>query len=196
MRKTVPIRSYEGVVAKTNKDNKALLMSDFNCRCGYCDDHHRFVGGVVFYHLDHFAPKSKFENDKWNYENMVYSCPYCNISKSNKWVSDSIKMPIVDGKGFVDPCNVLYSDNFKRSNDGTIVGITDVGRYMVKELRLDLALHRYNFLIDDISEKLRYLNQYRELSIVNEQVLLDAFYLIQDYELQRDEIIKNPNMFR
>lgn len=195
MRKVQPVRVHHGVVKTTNKENKALLMKDFNCRCGYCNDHHRYVGGVVFYHLDHFAPKSMFDDHKWDYDNMVYSCPYCNISKSNKWESSSIDIPILNGKGFVDPCKKEYTSNFIRKKDGAIIGVTDVGKYMVKELRLDLALHKYNYLIDNISEKLRTLGKHRYHKIVDEKVLLEAFYLIQDYNNKKDEVFSNSNMY-
>lgn len=195
MRTKIPIRSHEGVIATTNKANKKELMKDFNCRCGYCNDHHRYVGGTVFYHLDHFAPKSKFPEYKWNYENMVYSCPYCNISKSSKWVTDSIKASFSDGKGFIDPCLEEYTEHFVRHQNGLIEGKTDLGKYMVKELRLSLALHQYNHLIDSISRKVDELEQYRDSVEFDTTILLDAFYLMQNIQRKRDDIFTSPNMF-
>uniref|UniRef100_UPI00403F8105 HNH endonuclease n=1 Tax=Paenibacillus sp. KS-LC4 TaxID=2979727 RepID=UPI00403F8105 len=46
----------------------------------------KYNGGYIAYHVEHFAPKEKFEHLKYTYDNLRYSCSYCNIFKSNKWV--------------------------------------------------------------------------------------------------------------
>lgn len=83
-----PVRSYSGEMWKTNASNKRRLAEDFNHRCAYCDDIDRFNGEYRAYHVEHFAPKDKFPKLKHDYSNLLYACPYCNGSKSNKWPSN------------------------------------------------------------------------------------------------------------
>jgi uncharacterized protein (TIGR02646 family) len=64
---------------------KKHLENDFNNRCGYCDDPDSYYGQEISYHIDHFKPKSEFPELEVEYKNLVYSCPYCNRAKSNKW---------------------------------------------------------------------------------------------------------------
>ena len=91
------------------KKIKQQLAKDFHMSCGYCGDSHYFVGGINNFHVDHFAPKSRFKELENNYQNLVYSCPYCNCSKSNKWVGHTAEETIVGNKGFIDPCDTIYS---------------------------------------------------------------------------------------
>lgn len=124
------------------KETKRQLAKDFNCCCGYCGDAHYYTGGVNSFHIDHFAPKSKFPDDCNQYNNLVYSCPYCNISKSDKWVGATISENIVDGVGFVDPCSLEYSEHLGRNEDGSIIYKTSIGKYMYNELKLYLERHK------------------------------------------------------
>ena len=75
------------------------------------------------FHIDHFAPQSKFPSQPCrihDYSNLVYSCPVCNIAKSNAWASDDIDVPILNGKGFIDPSAPDYENHFYRTADGRI----------------------------------------------------------------------------
>ncbi len=136
-----PLRSV-GVANKNNyRDYKLSLRADFNKRCGYCDDDDRFMGGRRGYHIEHFAPISKFENLKTEYTNLIYSCPFCNISKSNDWPSDSADENVANNRGYIDPCEVEYSEHIGREETGKIVAKTELGKYIHKKLKLNLMRH-------------------------------------------------------
>jgi HNH endonuclease. len=116
------------------KKYKQPLMEDFNHRCGYCDAIDTWLGGSRFYHIDHFKPKSLFPHLETEYSNLVYSCPYCNIFKSNDWVED-------EGAGYIDPCHEEYSNHFFRDRFGNIQPETKQGSFISKKLHLYLIRH-------------------------------------------------------
>lgn len=141
LKQKIPVRSYTGEQWKTNNSNKKRLVIDFERRCAYCDDHDHYSGGYNSYHVEHFAPKEKFKHLEFAYDNLLYCCPYCNISKSNKWVGKDEHENIVGDKGFVDPCSDEYNKHLKRNQDGSICYLTPVGEYMYTELKLYLKRH-------------------------------------------------------
>lgn len=116
-----PIRSFTGEVWRTNRSNKQRLVEDFDKKCGYCDDVDIYSGGYNVYHVEHFAPKEKFIELEFTYDNLLYSCPYCNISKSNKWVGSTSNENVIGNKGFVDPCTDEYNLHLKRDEQGNII---------------------------------------------------------------------------
>ena len=116
------------------------LEMDFNGRCGYCDDSSESVDPITF-HIDHFAPKSKFPELETSYDNIVYSCRFCNVSKSNKWIGNDPTVSNNGQMGFVDPCNQEYDNHLERSPEGRIVPTTDLGQYMFLNLKLYLERH-------------------------------------------------------
>src|SRR5271154_2101665 len=75
---------------------KKYLIVDFSNRCGYCDGHDKWYGGFKNFHIDHFAPKEKFPQLKTVYSNLIYSCPSCNIAKSDFWPSTDENISHVD----------------------------------------------------------------------------------------------------
>lgn len=115
-----PQRSYTGIMWRTNRENKKRLINDFEHRCAYCDDLDKYGGGSKVYHVEHFAPKEKFPELKFQYDNLLYACPFCNISKSNKWPSDSSAVAVVGNKGFIDPCTDEYEKHLGRHTSGEI----------------------------------------------------------------------------
>lgn len=132
-------------------NSREQLSKDFNHRCGYCDDSSEYA--CCSYHIDHFAPSKKFEHLQNDYNNFVYSCPYCNISKSDKWIGNSAEQSIVDGIGFVDPCDLKYNAIFERLDNGKIKPLNDLAEYIYYELKLYLKRHEILYLIEEINEK-------------------------------------------
>jgi len=116
------------------------LREDFHQSCGYCDDSDLRTDRIAF-HIDHFAPKKQFPELERLYDNLVYACRYCNIPKSNHWVGDDANQPNDGSEGFVDPCNAEYDAHLGREPSGRIFGKTDLGRYIVKRLKLGLLRH-------------------------------------------------------
>lgn len=146
-RTALPVRSATEPERARYSDYKPQLRTDFSQSCGYCGDEDRFYGGLPGYHVDHFAPKDQFPSLEKTYANLVYSCPYCNRGKSNKWIGGDPAVSHNDEQGFVDPCLAAFDDHIDRDDDGNFVALTLVGKYMVKNLKLYLARHRYIWTI-------------------------------------------------
>ncbi|WP_406795353.1 HNH endonuclease [Bacillus velezensis] len=171
-----PKRTYTGEKWKSNTSNKKRLAKDFNNRCGYCDDLDTYGGGYNVYHVEHFAPREKFKELQYTYDNLLYSCPYCNISKSNKWVGATSNENILGEEGFIDPCGKEYDDHLKRAVNGRIIYKTSIGFYMYKELKLYLKRHEILYNLEKIRLK---RNQLKEKIEIKKNACLD--YSILEY---------------
>lgn len=155
VKQKIPSRSYTGVKWITNKSNKKQLIIDFEHKCAYCDDSDIYAGGSKMYHVEHFAPKEKFPELEFTYDNLLYACPYCNISKSNKWPSNDSNINIVGYEGFVDPCTQEYNTHLIRKEDGSIYYISSLGEYMYYELKLYLQRHQLIYNLSRVHMKLK-----------------------------------------
>ena len=141
-REQVPSRST--VEPRNNyRAYKAELRTDFRERCGYCDALDEYFGGTQGAHIDHFAPKKKFPRLETVYENLVYSCPFCNRAKSNKWIGNDPSVPNDGTSGFVDPCDPEFDEHLARDATGRVVPLTHIGQYMVDNLNLRLMRHKF-----------------------------------------------------
>ena len=159
IKKIKPRRSYAGDKWKTNSTNKKYLRIDFNSRCAYCDDWDFFNGGKRNYQVEHFAPREKFPELIHDYSNLLYACPYCNGSKSNKWPSDSARKNVVGDKGFLDPCEDEYYNHLYRKDDGSIGYKTKLGEYIYRELNLGLKRHQVIYCQTELNEQLKKLKK-------------------------------------
>lgn len=145
VQKEKPIRTY--TEKKSNyRLFKPFIREDFNRRCGYCDDSDSFHGGVRGYQIDHFKPHSisKFTHLKEEYHNLIYSCPFCNRAKSNKWE---------DGSGFIDPCDKEYDKHLERNSRGQIIFKTEQGKYIHQNLNFYLKRHELIWMIEKFEEQ-------------------------------------------
>lgn len=131
------ISRREGVKPKSiHYGFKNIIKEDFKDICGYCGKNSR-----VFkedYQIDHFIPKDFYKEGKGDYYNLVYSCRQCNRNKWNKWPTRDIYKSHDGKEGFVDPVLKEYDEHLKRDESGKIIALTSVGKYMIKELKLDL----------------------------------------------------------
>lgn len=148
-----PLRREDIDERNDYKSYRAELKEDFNGACGYCgDDCIHFEP-----HIDHFRPqkpkiddeeiRKRFQEVKSSYENLVFSCPFCNRRKSNKWPSECFEDTCTEDGGFVDPCDPAYNEQLGRHFDGRIYGKTPVGKYMLREIGLCLFRHQLLWLI-------------------------------------------------
>lgn len=152
-RNAIPIRTcttkYERYTSY-----KTFLRKDFNRRCGYCDDRDTICGGARGFHIDHFRPRKHFAHLENEYNNLVYACPYCNGGKSDDWPSGTEEYCILDGKGYIDPCDTDFDNHFERYDDGRIRSKTDVGNYMFKQLKLGLRRHELAWKFEQLEKLL------------------------------------------
>lgn len=153
IKRVIPKHSYSGIKWKSNHTNKKYLAIDFNYHCAYCDDADRYNGGSRYYQVDHFAPESKFPELKYTYENLLYTCPYCNRAKSDTWVSNDASISVVDDIGFISPCQDEYYMHLTRNDDGTISPSTSLGLYMWTQLKLYLRRHSLLYLLEQVDKR-------------------------------------------
>lgn len=64
-------------------DHKPDLKEDFHSHCAYCGSYDGFRH--TYFEVDHFVPKSLFRQvggiTDCQYDNLVYSCKFCNNKK-------------------------------------------------------------------------------------------------------------------
>lgn len=151
---------------------KEVLMTDFYNKCGYCDDNDFWMGGWRGMQIDHFAPKKPFTELENTYENLVYSCFYCNNAKSNDWVTDSYEQPINDEgtEGYIHPRENTYNDLFRRSSTGSIIPQTDVGLYMYTFMNLGLKRHELICTMERVIEIVGKINSLLVSNIISDEV--------------------------
>jgi len=185
-----PSRSVT-IARKNYRDYKSELRHDFARRCGYCDDHDNTFGGVRGFHIDHFAPKSLFPELELQYSNLIYSCPFCNIAKSNKWFGANAKTSVVGDMGFIDPCAPEYSEHLKRNSEGQIFPATALGRNIIIHLKLYLLRHRLNWQVDRLQllsvelAKISALARSRGIDTQGVDVVFGELILLTDEYTQR-----------
>jgi hypothetical protein len=161
VRDKLPIRrstTSKNPTGKNWSQHKPDLQEDFHHHCGYCGSYDGFRH--TYFEVDHFIPKSLFEkNDNityCQYDNLVYSCKFCNNNKLSKWPSGDETINIVDDKGFIDPCSEEYDYHLYRTEDGGILWKTALGEWLVKKA--------FKFDERDVSIKLLWeLNQSRKV---------------------------------
>lgn len=191
LRSCIPIRSKVKPEVKYSlyKNN---LRQDFMNACGYCGAEDVRVDRISF-HIDHFAPQQKFPHLKNDYNNLVYACRFCNISKSDHWVGNVSSVPNDGEQGFIDPCSDEYDIHLERQESGKIVGKTNLGNYISRRLKLYLLRHellwqarRARVLRDEVEALISVLAKKEEISTPNYVALLERFLeltkSIEDYE--------------
>lgn len=152
IRNNKPLRCEPKKKYSNYRSYKDLLCEDFKSSCGYCGIHHIYFGEKFGFHIDHFAPKSKFPHLKDEYSNLIYSCPVCNCAKSNDWCGDDEHSPIKDNSGYVDPCDPGYDELFYRNELGKICAAEGscVAEYMHKKLKFSLRRHSVYWMVDKL----------------------------------------------
>ena len=135
VREKLPVRRTVTTKQPTGKDwsdHKPDLQEDFNNCCGYCGSYDGFRH--TYFEVDHFIPKSLFEIkgniDYCQYDNLTYSCKFCNNKKGSLWPSEDETIPNLNDKGFVDACSIEYEKHLYRTSSGSIMWITPLGKWM------------------------------------------------------------------
>ncbi|WP_176138266.1 HNH endonuclease [Elizabethkingia meningoseptica] len=114
--------------------HKPDLREDFHRHCAYCGSFDGF--SHTWFEVDHFVPKSLFSKTGnirlCQYDNLVYSCKFCNNIKLSKWPSKDETIPNVNNQGFVNPCSDDYDIHLYRTDTGSIRWLTDLGKWIVE----------------------------------------------------------------
>lgn len=159
-RKDTPSRRQDRNECKHYTSYKKTLKEDFNHRCGYCDD--TDFQKVRNFTIDHFVPQNPTGFSHTiapnYYYNLVYSCGYCNTSKTNKWPTNDSKKSNDGIVGFIDPIEQKYTNLYSRDINGRIQPVSstnNLAKYIIKELKLWLPIHEKMWKL----EKVRKLNK-------------------------------------
>lgn len=164
---------------------KPYIREDFNKRCGYCDDLDLFHGGVRGYQIDHFKPHSikRFSTLKEEYSNLVYSCPFCNRAKSNKWE---------DTQGFLDPCESEFDNHLARNTKGRLISKTEQGKYIHTNLNFYLKRHELLWMIEKLQKQsIKIDSEIVRLGEGHEKELI----ILREFKKIQNEINKYTNLF-
>lgn len=159
-REVCPKRSLDVVERSNYRDYRDNLRADFNNRCGYCND--LDAPRKEYFEIDHLVPQKIMVNKKNNdYQNLVYACHSCNNAKRKKWPSGDENIPIVGDKGWIDPCTEEYDKQFSRDENGNIIPLTPIGRWMYDNLKLYKPQHsilwnieQLDMICQELAEKL------------------------------------------
>lgn len=130
-RRPNPTKNPEG---NNWSDHKPDLREDFYKHCGYCGSYDHF--SHTWFEVDHFVPKSLFtisgKIGLCQYDNLVYSCKFCNNIKLSKWPSNDETIPNINDMGFVDPCSNDFDNQIYRTASGSIRWLTPLGKWIVE----------------------------------------------------------------
>ena len=168
---------------KTNyRDYRDILVIDFQEQCGYCGKSQ----GLLYdnFHIDHFAPKSIFKEKKCDYTNLVLACPICNRNKSNKWIGNNPDISHNGKKGFIDPASNEYDLHLTRNETGEIIALSDVGKYMINELKFNIRPMSLMYKLEILLEK------HEKLSKIDTMCALKAYRDINIFIGETRKILK------
>lgn len=99
------------------------LRDEFAFRCAYCLMRESWLRGGRGFQIDHFRPRFQEPALLLDYDNLVYTCPWCNQAKAGLPVPDPTKFP--------------YGSVLRVGSDGTIQSASPVGRVLIRGLQLD-----------------------------------------------------------
>ncbi|MBP6023291.1 HNH endonuclease [Ferruginibacter sp.] len=116
-------------------DWKQQISDDCFNQCIYCSIHENPWGGIDHYHIEHFRPKSKFEELEHIITNLYHACPICNKFKSDDWPNENDDLNKVC---YPDPSDYNYTDLFEFDNKThTLVGKYKSSTYLINRLYLN-----------------------------------------------------------
>ena len=115
-------------------EQRLELRRRYDFRCGYCGITETDAGSELT--VDHFQPTSRGGAD--TPDNWVYCCFACNVAKGDHWQPESCER-------LLHPLDDNLSEHVVERDDGTLMGLTETGRFHIEQLRLNrpaLVPHR------------------------------------------------------
>lgn len=155
-RENTPVRKAVVAQEKDYHSYREQLASDYNHRCGYCDD--RDAPRAASFEIDHFVPRKVDGSRATDYSNLVYACRSCNNAKRGKWPSGNKSIPNNGKEGWVDPCSKSYENQFERMDDGKIHPLTELGVWMYDNLKLWKRQHEILWNLEKLEGNIKKLD--------------------------------------
>lgn len=187
LRKLIPQRRVISRLVGHHRAHRDDLILDFKERCGYCNDWDYYK--TTYYEIDHFIPEYVLKTiSNTEYSNLVYACRSCNNSKRAKWPSGDELISIVGDEGFIDPCNKTYDEQFERDDDGNIVALTEVGKWMYVALKLSNPQHALVHQLENLDEAIDELEKLSDQDPSVEALLKNLLALYRRYSRELREV--------
>jgi hypothetical protein len=82
-----------------------------------------WLRGRSGFQIDHCIPQAQYPAGKLDYDNLVYTCPWCNQAKAG------IAVP--------NPTEVAYGMSLRVNGDGIIQATSNLGLVLIEGLKLD-----------------------------------------------------------
>lgn len=111
------------------------LRDEFSYRCAYCLMRETWLRGERGFQIDHCIPQFLDETLRLEYDNLVYTCPWCNLAKSG------VPVP--------NPTEIAYGEALEVDVEGVMKARNELGRALIAGLRLDhpdITRHRRTVL--------------------------------------------------
>lgn len=99
------------------------LRDEFSFRCAYCLMRETWLRGKSGFQIDHCIPQVQDRACLLDYDNLVYTCPWCNQAKA--------------GVSVPNPAEVSYGKALLVKEDGVIEANNDLGLILIEGLKLD-----------------------------------------------------------
>lgn len=154
---------------------RPYLQKDFHERCCYCNMPESLL--TVPYHVEHFIPEKVFkgikDSLKTDYENLMWSCPKCNLSKGDKYQGNIDGNTKVVNELFYNPVETDYNDIFYRNELGGINSDDKKGQEMIKMLKLYRPIHNLAWILERYENLANRLDeqQKKETDLERKQIL-------------------------
>lgn len=136
----------------TQQSAREMLEADFKGLCGYCGKNG--VGLRERFHVDHFVPRTLDKDRVKDYSNFVWSCPKCNLIKSDQWPTKNKAVPYQGDVGFVDPASSEFDLHLFRNQNGRIEGKTELGKQMCRLLNFHLRKTELFWKVDQLRQQI------------------------------------------
>lgn len=177
---------------------KPYLRRDFQNRCCYCLLHEgdeQVGGGFHSFQIDHFKPVALFPEWELAYDNLYYTCRWCNRAKWDNWPSQKATD---EGFRFVDPCEEdLYSTHGRVNREsGKIEWRTAPGEYTIRTVKLNrklfctIRIARFEAQKEIDRCKIRI----RELSEIKDPVATELLNVLNQKITELEERFINPKI--
>jgi len=134
------------------KSARKMLEEDFGGLCGYCGKNG--IGLRERFHVDHFVPQTWDKARVRDYSNFVWSCPKCNLIKSDQWPTGDKGVSYQGDIGFVDPASEDFDIHLFRTEDGRIEGRTELGKQMCRRLNFHLRKTELFWKVDQLRQQI------------------------------------------
>lgn len=126
-----------------NRKVKNALMKMFHGKCAYCESK---INHIDYGDIEHYRPKSKFEDLTFEWSNLLLACSICNNNKGDEFPEQDEDGPIIN------PCDDEPNEHFDfvfKDKIASVYGTTSRGMTTEKILELnryDLRTRRSEFV--------------------------------------------------